>query len=84
MRDFGQKPPELQNVVTMAEPKESFDDVPEKISEEILQEGEIVLYEEEEEDRDPLGRLSNCEIAKIYSRLPSEERRLYRELIQNY
>ena len=47
------KPPELRNIVTMADLIESFDDASEKITEEILQQGEIMMYEEEEEDKDP-------------------------------
>ena len=64
------KPPELRNIVTMADLLESFDDVSEKMTKEILQQGKIMLYEEEDEDKDPLGRLSKHEVAENYSSLP--------------
>ena len=56
-----------------------------EMTEEEAKEGaQYTLYEEEVEDSDPLGRLSNQEITEIYIRLPSEERKLYKELLQNY
>ena len=68
----------------MAEQTETFDDKGEQEREDILQGGEVVLHEEEDEDTDPLGRLTNRELATIYTRLPAEERRIYRELLKNY
>ena len=68
----------------MAEHTETFDDKREQEREEIFQGGEVVLHEEEDEDTDPLGRLTNRELATIYVRLLAEERRIYRELLKNY
>ena len=84
MEKPGQKSPELRNTVTMAESQEMLKDTLEKGDEAILQQEEIVLHEDEEEDKDPLGRMSKSEVATIYSNLPAEEKRVYRELIRNY
>ena len=79
-----QESPELRNAVTMAESQEMLEVTPEKNDEAILQQGEIVLHEDKEEDKDPLGRMSKSEVAAIYDNLPAEERKMYRELIRNY
>ena len=84
MKKPGQESPELRNTVTMAESQEMFKDTPEKNDEAILQQEEIVLHEDEEEDKDPLGRMSKSEVVAIYSNLPAEEKKMYRELIRNY
>ena len=65
----------------MAESQEMFADTPEKNNEAILQQEEIVLHEDEEKDKDPLGRMSKSEVVAIYSNLPAEEKKMYRELI---
>ena len=48
-------------------------------------EGEnIVLYEEEIEDQDPLVTLMDNEMAAIYTRLLGDQWKIYRELVQHY
>ena len=59
----------------MAEFHEMFEDTPEKNEEAILQQEEIVLHEDDEEDKDPLGRMSKSEVVAIYSNLPAEEKK---------
>ena len=77
MEKPGQKSPELRKTVTMAESQEMLKDTLEKDDEAILQWEEIVLHEDEEEDKDPLGRMSKSEVAVIYSNLPAEEKKVY-------
>ena len=68
----------------MAEHKETSGDKREQERRELFQGDEVLLHEEEDEDTDPLGRLTNQELATIYVRLPPDERKVYRELLKNY
>ena len=44
----------------------------------------LVLHEDEEPDKDPLGMLSDTEAEAIYRRLSKSEQKVYRELLRHY